>query len=58
LQRSAGRAAYVVVTADRSPAGLYGVAHYTGRAGIASLAVRPGTYTVVRPAVTASVTTP
>jgi hypothetical protein len=58
LQRSAGRAAYVVVTADGSPAGLYGVAHYTGRAGIASLAVRPGAYTVVRPAVTASVTTP
>jgi P pilus assembly chaperone PapD len=58
LRRSKGRAAYVVLLADGSTAGLYGVAHYTGRAGISALAVRPGTYTVVRPAVTASVTTP
>ena len=58
LQHAAGRAAYVVLAADGSPAGLYAVAHYSGRAGIAALAVRPGTYTVVRPAVTASVTTP
>jgi P pilus assembly chaperone PapD len=58
LQQSAGTAAYVVLAADGSPAGLYAVAHYAGRAGIAALAVRPGTYTVVRPAVTASVTAP
>jgi hypothetical protein len=58
LRRSKGRAAYVVLTADGSTAGLYAVAHYTGRAGISALAVRPGTYTVDRPAVTASVTTP
>jgi uncharacterized protein DUF5719 len=58
LQHSAGRAAYLVLAADGSSAGLYAVAHYSGRAGIAALAVRPGAYTAVRPAVTASVTTP
>jgi P pilus assembly chaperone PapD len=58
LRRSKGRAAYVVLLADGSTAGLYAVANYTGPAGISALAVRPGTYTVVRPAVTASVTTP
>jgi hypothetical protein len=58
LQQSASRAAYLVVAADGSSAGLYAVAQYTGRAGIAALAVRPGVYTVVRPAVTASVTSP
>jgi P pilus assembly chaperone PapD len=58
LQHSAGRAAYLRVAADGSSAGLYAVAHYSSRTGIAALAVRPGSYTVVRPAVTASVTTP
>jgi P pilus assembly chaperone PapD len=58
LRRSKGSVAYVVLLADGSTAGLYAVAHYTGPAGISALAVRPGTYTVVRPAVTASVTTP
>jgi P pilus assembly chaperone PapD len=58
LRHAAGRAAYVVVAADGSSTGLYAVAHYTGRAGIAAVAVRPGAYTVVRPAVTATVVTP
>jgi hypothetical protein len=58
LRDPAGRAAYLVVTTEGSSAGVYALAHYSGRAGIAALALRPATFTVVRPAVAATVTTP
>jgi hypothetical protein len=57
LRDPAGRAAYLVASPEAGSAGVYAVAHYSSRAGITALALRPATYTVVRPAVAATVTT-